>query len=65
LLSYAPGPMGHPLAPRGYPYLSSPKGTPLRGGVVSLPSKAERLAVERLASSPSKIEGVLRRSGGV
>ena len=30
----------------------------LRGGAVSLPSKAERLAVERLASSPSKIEGV-------
>ena len=37
---------------------NSPEGTPLRGGAVSLPSKAERLAVEWHASSPSKIEGV-------
>ena len=48
-VSYAPAPTEHPLY--------------LRGGAVSLPSKslpskAERLAVERLASSPSKIEGV-------
>ena len=43
-VSYAPALSGHPLY--------------LRGGAVSLPSKAERLAVERLASSPSKIEGV-------
>ena len=38
-VSYAPAPTEHPLY--------------LRGGAVSLPSKAERLA-----SSPSKIEGV-------
>ena len=43
-VSYAPAPTEHPLY--------------LRGGAVSLPSKAERLAVERLASSLSKIEGV-------
>ena len=43
-VSYAPVASRHPLY--------------LRGGAVSLPSKAERLAVERLASSPSKIEGV-------
>ncbi len=50
-VSYAPAPTEHPLY--------------LRGGAVSLPSKAERLAVERLASSPSKIEGVPRRGEGV
>ena len=44
--SYAPAPTEHPLY--------------LRGGAVSLPSKAERLA-----SSPSKIEGVSRSDGGV
>ena len=45
-VSYAPAPTEHPLY--------------LRGGAVSLPSKAERLA-----SSPSKIEGVSRSDGGV
>ena len=45
-VSYAPALSGHPLY--------------LRGGAVSLPSKAERLA-----SSPSKIEGVPRRGEGV
>ena len=39
-VSYAPAPTEHPLY--------------LRGGAVSLPSKAERLAVEWHASSPSK-----------
>ena len=43
-VSYAPVASRHPLY--------------LRGGAVSLPSKAERLAVEWHASSPSKIEGV-------
>ena len=63
-VSYAPAPTEHPLY--------------LRGGAVSLPSKAERLAVERLANSPSKraplgkidkeasrSEGVPRRGEGV
>ena len=45
-VSYAPVASRHPLY--------------LRGGAVSLPSKAERLA-----SSPSKIEGVPRRGEGV
>ena len=43
-VSYAPVASRHPLY--------------LRGGAGSLPSKAERLAVEWHASSPSKIEGV-------
>ena len=29
--SYAPGLSGHPLASRGYPYLSSPEGPRLEG----------------------------------
>ena len=48
-VSYAPVALRHPLY--------------LRGGAVSLPSKAERLAVEWHASSPSKIEGVAQGPG--
>ena len=53
VISYAPG---------GHSYFHTPPAASchplyLRGGTVSLPSKAERLAVERLANSPSKKRG--------
>ena len=57
-VSYAPAPTEHPPRSARKSISNSPEGAPLRGGAVSLPSKAEQLAVERLASSPSKIEGV-------
>ena len=53
-VSYAPVTSRHPLSTLSYAPALSGHPLYLRGGAVSLPSKAERLAVERLASSPSK-----------
>ena len=47
-------PKGDPVARKSL--FISPKGTPLRGGAVSLPSNAERFAVEWRANSPSKMK---------